>query len=563
MNEKILSDITKVHIGKYTPNEINELPKEGVFVFGTNPKGRHDSMAAKLAVKKFGAVESVGEGFRVQSYAIPVHKHHTEKMAAAVMRFIDFVKLNPEKTFFVLPIGCGKAGMDPAFVALMFRESIGLPNIYLPKIFVDYLIEYYSIGIEISEDCQKLIRFPMNYSKAYKIPHGIRVLGREALCGCFNEITLPSSLKRIEDYAFCDMDAFIEIPDSVEWISDKAFESEYGRPGMLVRYKSYAYDYAKKYGIDYRCTDFDEQKFLAEQKMQRERHNAENHGLMRFANQMASCIDCNSDSLKIKPLPMGQIAIARNFGMVLNDDGHITLLGRNEEFRQIEPSVNNVKVAAAFAGYMALTDGGRIITGGKAREFERYSEVERLRNVVDVVACEGHTVALLRDGTVRSIDERGGWEGVPNHDNIVRNWRNIKQVAAGFYNVMGLTAEGKVLYHTGDGFTNPLFYEHLDNVVQVDCYSHYYGTDSSMVLLDDGTVVSDTFEGVDKWKDIVQISVGADIAIGLKKDGTLEVVDDRETRMEVSQWKDIVSINCNFFGVIGITRQGEIMSLFT
>lgn len=564
MNEKVLSNIADVHVGKYTPDEIITLPEDGVFVFGTNPKGRHDSSAAKFAVKKFGAVETVGEGCCGQSYAIPVHKHHTEKMVAAIHRFIDFVKLNPEKTFFVLPIGCGKAGMDPAFVSLMFRRAIGLSNIYLPKLFVDYLIEYYSVGVEISEDCQKLIRFPMNYDKEYKVPHGIRVLGKESFCGCHNKgIILPSSLKIIEDYAFSDMDGLIGIPSSVEWISGKAFESQYRVPGVLVRYHSYAYDYVTKHRIKYLCCDLYNERFLEEVKKRIERDNTKKTGLLRFAREMTHCINYNSCFSKIEPLPKGQIAIARDFGLVLNDDGHITILGRNDKFRQFEPIYKNIRVAAAFAGYMALTERGRIITGGPAHEFKRCSEIERLSDVVDVVSCEGHTAALFRDGTVKSIDEQGGSGEVPNHEIIVKNWRNIKQVAVGYSNIMGLTTAGRVLYHSVDKSTDSHFYDRLDNVVQIDCYSHYYGTDSSMVLMADGTVVSDTFEGVDKWKDIVQISVGADIAIGLKKDGTLEVADYRNTRMEIKQWKDIVSIECKFFGVVGITRHGEILSLFT
>ncbi|MDE6785847.1 MAG: hypothetical protein K2J46_02255, partial [Muribaculaceae bacterium] len=70
------------------------------------------------------------------------------------------------------------------------------------------------------------------------------------------------------------------------------------------------------------------------------------------------------------------------------------------------------------------------------------------------------------------------------------------------------------------------------------------------------------FKGVETWKDIVQISVGADIAVGLRKDGRLEVMDYRESRLRIKEWQDIVSIECKFFGVIGITKSGEVLSLF-
>ena len=82
-----------------------------------------------------------------------------------------------------------------------------------------------------------------------------------------------------------------------------------------------------------------------------------------------------------------------------------------------------------------------------------------------------------------------------------------------------------------------------------------------MVLHRDGTVSSDTFEGVDSWRNIIQISVGADVAIGLKADGTVEMVDDRNTRYEVKNWTNLVCIVCKFFGVVGITKEGEVLSI--
>jgi hypothetical protein len=181
--------------------------------------------------------------------------------------------------------------------------------------------------------------------------------------------------------------------------------------------------------------------------------------------------------------------------------------------------------------------------------------------VKDVVACEGHTVVLLDDGSIKSIDEPGGWEGVPQHCRVVKDWQEIKQVAVGFSNIMGLTKSGKVLYHSVDGYTNTHFYNNCTDVVQVDCYSHYYGTDSSAVLHGDGSVSSDTFDGVEKWKDIIQISVGADIIVGLKNDGTIEMIDERNERYAAKDWKNIASIECKFFSVVCITKDGKILSI--
>lgn len=42
-----------------------------VFVFGSNPEGRHGAGAAKVARLRFGAVYGKGEGLQGHSYAIP------------------------------------------------------------------------------------------------------------------------------------------------------------------------------------------------------------------------------------------------------------------------------------------------------------------------------------------------------------------------------------------------------------------------------------------------------------------------------------------------------------
>ena len=560
-NAEYIRRLSAIRDQRCTPDTIDSLCSDEVFVYGTNPNGEHTSRAARTAVQKFGAIEGEGEGLFGQSYAIPVHKNRRAVMVDAVGKFIDFALNNPNKKFLVLAIGCGAAGMDAAFVALMFRKAIEVENIYLPKLFIDELIKYYQIGVEISDDCTTLIRFPMDYSDAYTIPYGIECLGEGAFMGCFCELTLPTSLKRIEAYAFSDMGAwesYLQFPSSITHIDDKAFDSEWGHANMLVEYQSYAYDFAKSHGIRYKCVDFDEEKYLTEKKAKEDTRNRANTGLRHFVNNILA----RRDRRSYYPVPKGQIAIARDFAIVLNDDNHLTLLGHNDAFRQLETGEKIIKVAAAFSGYMGLTESGRIITGGSAHEFERSRDIERLRNVKDIVASEGHTIALLNDGTVECIDEPSGWEGPMPFVKILKDWRDIQQVAVGFYNVMGLTRDGHVLYHSSDGYTDTRFYDQFDDIVQIDCYSHYYGQNSSMVLHRNGTVSSDTFKNVDSWRDIIQISVGAYIAIGLKKDGTIEMVDQRGTRYAAKEWKDLVCIECKFFGVVGITRENQILSLY-
>ena len=55
----------KFYIGNVTP-EANTI-----FVFGSNPEGRHGAGAAKVARNQFGAIYGQGEGLQGNAYALP------------------------------------------------------------------------------------------------------------------------------------------------------------------------------------------------------------------------------------------------------------------------------------------------------------------------------------------------------------------------------------------------------------------------------------------------------------------------------------------------------------
>ena len=77
--ETLFKKLSDMMSDRCTPENITTLQPNEVFVFGSKPNGEHKSGAAKTAVEKFGAVEGKAEGMSGQSYAIPVHRHRTEK----------------------------------------------------------------------------------------------------------------------------------------------------------------------------------------------------------------------------------------------------------------------------------------------------------------------------------------------------------------------------------------------------------------------------------------------------------------------------------------------------
>ena len=134
----------------FTPDYIDSLLPNQIFVFGSNSLGYHTGGASGTARKKFGAVWGQPEGLQGQSYAIPVDfgkgVRKDNEVKESVSRFLTFTKEHPELFFFVTRIGCGMGGYRDEEMAQFFKGALELKNICLPKSFVDALsngkIEY-------------------------------------------------------------------------------------------------------------------------------------------------------------------------------------------------------------------------------------------------------------------------------------------------------------------------------------------------------------------------------------------------------------------------------------
>ncbi len=129
----------KKRMPEYTPENINSLKPNEVFVFGSNLAGHHGGGAARVARQRFGAVMGKGVGLQGQSYAIPTMQGGVETIKPYVDDFIAFAKSHPELKFYVTRIGCGIAGFKDEEIASLFADAVELDNIILPKSFADLL----------------------------------------------------------------------------------------------------------------------------------------------------------------------------------------------------------------------------------------------------------------------------------------------------------------------------------------------------------------------------------------------------------------------------------------
>lgn len=146
----------------FTPDYIDCLLPNQIFVFGSNSLGYHTGGASGTARKKFGAVWGQPEGLQGASYAIPVDFgkgiRKDNEVKKSIERFLAFTKEHLELFFFVTRIGCGMGGYRDEEMAQFFKGALDLKNICLPKSFVDALdngkIEY---DLERYVDAQNMV----------------------------------------------------------------------------------------------------------------------------------------------------------------------------------------------------------------------------------------------------------------------------------------------------------------------------------------------------------------------------------------------------------------------
>ena len=151
----------------YTPDYIDALLTNQIFVFGSNALGYHTGGASGTARKKFGAVWGQAEGLQGQSYAIPVdygkNIRKDAEVKAAVGRFVAFAKVHPDLFFLVTRVGCGIAGYHDEEMAQFFIDALEMKNVSLPKSFVEALGGGKSYDLERFIEAQE-----MNYAQALR-----------------------------------------------------------------------------------------------------------------------------------------------------------------------------------------------------------------------------------------------------------------------------------------------------------------------------------------------------------------------------------------------------------
>ena len=127
---------------RITPEKINKLLPNEVYVFGSNESFRNGKGSAKKAMS-FGAQyfkgPYCGQTYGISTKDFRIKTLPLDSIKVYVDKFIDFAKDNKELRFLVVPIGCMNAGYKPEQISPLFKDAISIENIFLPKSFWEIL----------------------------------------------------------------------------------------------------------------------------------------------------------------------------------------------------------------------------------------------------------------------------------------------------------------------------------------------------------------------------------------------------------------------------------------
>ena len=123
-----------------------------IFVFGSNPEGRHGAGAAKIARKQFGAIYGQGEGLQGSAYALPtkdlrvtenrgLRSISESQIIESIKKLYETARQNPDKQFKVAYRNTDRASLN-GYTGLemidMFLKAGSIPtNIVFSKEWVD------------------------------------------------------------------------------------------------------------------------------------------------------------------------------------------------------------------------------------------------------------------------------------------------------------------------------------------------------------------------------------------------------------------------------------------
>lgn len=176
------TNIPASYEGYVTPSQ------DTIFVFGSNPEGRHGAGAARTAREKFGAIYGQGEGLQGNAYALPtkdlrvkenkgLRSISAEQITENIRKMYDVAKQNPSKKFKVAYTnGLNETtlnGYSGAEMIKMFKDAGPIPsNVIFSKNWTDHWSKVQSDTENIKESETEVTNpsFPEGQTQKVSLP---------------------------------------------------------------------------------------------------------------------------------------------------------------------------------------------------------------------------------------------------------------------------------------------------------------------------------------------------------------------------------------------------------
>ena len=218
---------------------------------------------------------------------------------------------------------------------------------------------------------------------------------------------------------------------------------------------------------------------------------------------------------------------------------------------------------SAGGGSMAVLQDGTVVAAGDWSTYRNNlaSALPDMTAVIEV-SYGAYVAAFLKaDHTVEYVDLISGKRETC--------WKGIVKVSADGYTVLGLRADGQVLYET---IYSDVAFVNWDDSSWTDIVDVDMGVGYAVGVKADGTAVaawdyetSLDISALSGWSGIVSVSAGCDYVYGLKSDGTVVTCaigsDFRRELGSVSNWKDIVAISAGWNNVVGLKSDGSVVAI--
>lgn len=201
-----------------------------------------------------------------------------------------------------------------------------------------------------------------------------------------------------------------------------------------------------------------------------------------------------------------------------------------------------------------LSDGRLEAEGDNEYGQCRTGNLHDIRRALATPRC---TYAVTSEGNVQCCGEP--------FSPAVASWKNVQELAAGAYHLVGLTGDGRVLA-AGDMLNSAVAAEIAGwrEITAIACAG-----DATISLRRDGTVCfagrpGDPREAVRDWSGIAAIAIESVYAAGLTADGRVLPAgrnsnDDLDLgRREAASWTNVAAIACSRSGIAALGMDGSV-----